>query len=139
MTVALNGAASSSSSGAYAPVATAFCMCASRASADSQSAISTRTSGASSTSCRVLPKEAVLAWSLGRDDALEQTTELVPPTWFGLQLDDHFDGHVAVPGRLCGTEYLTEVRDGRCVGWEVRVIGPINQIKDGPFALPDDA
>src|SRR5215470_12877820 len=49
MTVALNGAASSSSSGAYAPVAAASFMWASRASADSQSAISTRTSGSSST------------------------------------------------------------------------------------------
>jgi hypothetical protein len=50
MTVARTGAASSSRSGAYAPVAAACRMCTSRASADSQSAISTRTSGFSSTS-----------------------------------------------------------------------------------------
>jgi len=37
MTVTLNGAASSSSSGSYAPVAAASCMWACRASADSQS------------------------------------------------------------------------------------------------------
>src|SRR5215472_13534673 len=56
MTVALNGAASSSSSGAYAPVAAAWFIWASRASADSQSAISTRTSGSSTTLYRVLPR-----------------------------------------------------------------------------------
>src|SRR5690349_10664558 len=57
MTVTLNGAASSSSSGAYAPVAAASFMWASRASADSQSAISTRTSGSASTPYRVLPRK----------------------------------------------------------------------------------
>ena len=45
MTVTLNGAASSSSSGAYAPVAAASFMWASRASADSQSAIATQGPG----------------------------------------------------------------------------------------------
>ena len=43
-------------------------------------------------------KEAVLAWSLSRDDALEQTAELGPPARCGLQFDDHFDGHVVLSG-----------------------------------------
>jgi len=44
ITVALNGPANSERTGAYAPVAATSCMCAVRASADSQSAISSSTS-----------------------------------------------------------------------------------------------
>src|SRR5262249_46328541 len=97
MTVTLNEAASSSSSGAYAPVAAASCIWASRASADSQSAISNRTSGSSSTPYRVLPRNPSWTRSLRSDQALEHTPELVPPAGFGVHFDDHRDSHMVHP------------------------------------------
>lgn len=36
-------------------------------------------------------EEAVLAGSLCCDHAFEQALQLSPPTWLGLQFDDHFD------------------------------------------------
>jgi hypothetical protein len=39
------------------------------------------------------------------------------------------------------TSYPVEVRDGQCVGWEVRewAGGLLTQVKDGPFRVPADA
>ena len=42
-------------------------------------------------------KKAVLALSLRRDEALEETLELVPPAGFGFQCDNHFDSHLPLP------------------------------------------
>jgi hypothetical protein len=44
-------------------------------------------------------KEAVLARSLRRDQALEHTLELIPQAGLGLQFDDHLDSHAVLPGR----------------------------------------
>jgi hypothetical protein len=42
-------------------------------------------------------KKALLALSLRRDEALEETLELVPPAGFGFQFDNHFDSHLSPP------------------------------------------
>ena len=72
-------------------------MWATRASADSHSAISTSDVGVVEHLVARAAKEAGLARSCGRDHALEQTLELIPPAGFGLQFDDHLDGQLILP------------------------------------------
>ena len=71
--VALNGAATSSMTGAYTPVAVACSTAAACASADSHSAISTSPSGLSSISYCVLPRKPGACRPVGRRDVREQT------------------------------------------------------------------
>lgn len=99
MTVALNGAASSSSSGAYAPRCCGFLHV--RVPRLGRLPVGDLDEDVAVIEHLVAraAKKAVLAPSLSRDHAFEQTPQLIPPTRFGPQFDDHFDGHIVPSGR----------------------------------------
>jgi hypothetical protein len=74
-------------------------MCTTRASADSQSANLDQHVVVIEYLVARAAKEAALARSMVRHHALEQTAELSPPAWFGLQLHDHLDCHFILSSR----------------------------------------
>ena len=69
--------------GAYAPVVSTSCMWASRAAADSQIGDLDEDIGVVEHPVPRAAEEAVLARCLRRDQALQRTLELIPPTGFG--------------------------------------------------------
>jgi hypothetical protein len=71
-------------------------MCAIRASADSQSAISTQQVGVIEQLVARAAEESMLVRSLRCDHVFEQALQLISPTGPGPQLDDHFDCHPAI-------------------------------------------